>query len=178
MTRIFAILVLLALGSFGPIGATAAEPEAVEHISALANGRFGKPVRIDKDSSISTKALFKPPIEITIEAKTDSTNLRLGYAADQVIFNWEMDRSQLRVDGGPAGGQHKFGAGAIPTNRYVTIRWVVVPTKQSIYVDGELRYEHSGDYSKLERPVSIFSAKGSEVAVRSIKVKQLDTSGN
>src|SRR5580658_10087818 len=47
--------------------------------------------------------LFRPPVEITIVAKTDSTNLRIGYAADQVIFNWEENLDQLRVNGGPAG---------------------------------------------------------------------------
>ena len=47
-------------------------------------------------------------------AKTDSTNLRLAYAADDLVFNWESDPTTLRVNGGPANGKDKKGAGAIP----------------------------------------------------------------
>jgi hypothetical protein len=136
-------------------------------------GRRGSPLKLKSDEIIATQKTFTPPVDILVEAKTDSTNLRLGYAADQLIFNWEGARHQLRVDGGPAGGKHKNGAGLVPTNRYVTVRWVVTPKKQTVYVDGQLRYEHSGDYSGINNPVSVFSARGSEVSVRSIKVKQL-----
>ncbi len=97
----------------------------------------------------------------------------MSYAADEVIFNWEENPTQLRVDGGPAAGLHKSGAGHIPTNEYVTIRWVVTPGHQAIYVGDELRFEHSGDYSALEKPVSVFPAVGSTVTVKSIKVKHL-----
>src|SRR5215469_12474481 len=73
-----------------------------------------KPTVLKGNERLSTPQSYRPPVEITVVAKTDSTNLRLGYAADQIIFNWEMDRSQLRVDGGPANGLHKDGAGRIP----------------------------------------------------------------
>ena len=38
---------------------------------------------------------------------------------------------------------------------------------------GQLHFEHGGDYSHLDKPVSIFSAAGSEVTVKSIKMKQI-----
>jgi uncharacterized protein YecT (DUF1311 family) len=122
---------------------------------------------------ISTKCSFRPPVEITVIAKTDSTNLRLVYAADQIIFNWELDRTQLRVDGGPANGKHKGGAGGIPVNQYVTVRWVVTASKQSVYVDNQLRYEDAGDYSSIYRPVSVFAAEGSVLTVKSVVVRKL-----
>ena|SRR2546423_3432987 len=125
---------------------------------------------------LTTPAIFRPPVEIIIVAKTDSSNLRIAYAADQVIFNWELNPQELRVDGGPANGMHKAGAGAIPADKYVTIRWLVTPKKQSIYVNKELRFEHSGDYSSIERPVSVFAAQ-SRVTVKSIAVKQLPSFG-
>lgn len=143
-----------------------------EHMGMLLE-RGGSPRKLKGSDTATTKATFKPPVEIIIEAKTDSTNLRMSYAANEVIFNWESGRTQLRIDGGPAGGQHKAGAGLIPTNKYVTIRWVVTPQKQSIYVDGKLRFEHTGDYSKIDNPVSVFPSHGSEVTVKTIKVKQL-----
>src|SRR6185437_2814795 len=73
---------------------------------------------------------FHPPVEITIVAKTDSTNLRIGYAADQVIFNWEENLDQLRVDGGPAGNRQADGAGRIPKDKFVMIQWQVTPEHQ------------------------------------------------
>src|ERR1039457_2872584 len=117
---------------------------------------------------LNTPKMYQPPVEIMVVAKTDSTNLRLAYAADQIIFNWEMDTSQLRVDGGPADGLHQAGAGYISPGKYVTIRWVVTPQQQAIYVDGELRFEHDGDYTNINRCVSVFPANGSTVTVKSI----------
>jgi hypothetical protein len=76
------------------------------------------------------------------------------------------------VDGGPANGRHKSGAGSIPVDRYVVIRWVVTPKLQEIYVDNELRFQHRGDYSGVNRCVSIFPAAGSKVTVKSLQVKQ------
>lgn len=166
------LIVSLAIASLTAIAAEPT-PDFVEQISALTSGRSGSPVKLKKGDAATTKATFTPPVEILIEAKTDSTDLRMSYAADQVIFNWERARNQLRVDGGPANGKHKNGAGSIPTHKYVAIRWVVTPKRQSISVDGQLRYEHSGDYSRIENPVSVFCAEGSEVTVKSIKVKQL-----
>ena len=116
--------------------------------------------------------LFRPPVEIKIVAKTDSTNLRIGYAADQVIFNWEEDLNQLRVDGGPAGHKALDGAGRIPKNKYVTIKWMVTPEHQAIYVDNQLRFENCGNYSQLVAPVTVFPANGSVVTVKSITVEQ------
>lgn len=126
----------------------------------------------DSDKLVTPES-FRPPVDITIVAKTDSTNLRMAYAADQVIFNWELNRNQLRVDGGPAGGHHTDGAGQIPVGKYVTIHWLVTPKHQAIFVDDQLRFEHDGDYSDICRPVTVFPAQGSTVTVKSITVKQL-----
>jgi hypothetical protein len=116
--------------------------------------------------------LFRPPVEITIVAKTDSTNLRIGYAADQVIFNWEENLDQLRVNGGPAGDRQVDAAGRIPKDTFVTIKWLVTPEHQAVYVDGRLRFENCGNYAELDRPVSVFPANGSTVTVKSITVRQ------
>lgn len=132
-----------------------------------------KGIVLEGSDRLSTPGCFKPPVEITIVAKTDSTDLRMAYTADQVIFNWQLDRAQLRVDGGPADGLHKAGVGSIPPGKFVTIRWVVTPQHQGIYVDDELRFEHDGDYSSINRCVSVFPAVGSKVTVKSIRVKQL-----
>jgi hypothetical protein len=145
----------------------------VAAIAWIVVAQFTKVTALKGNARLNTPQSFRPPVEITLVAKTDSTNLRLAYAADQIIFNWEMDQSQLRVDGGPADGLHKAGAGRIPRGKYVTVRWVVTTTRQAIYVDGQLRFEHDGDYSQINRPVSVFPANGSTVTVKSIKVKRV-----
>lgn len=173
--RVKLLLCLLTLGlslSLGTAQAQAQQNEPEEHISKLSVKRSGIPVTLNGTESIRTEATFKPPVEITVVAKTDSTNLRLGYAADQMIFNWERNPHELRMDGGPADKKHKIGAGLVPTNKYVTVRWVVTKDKQTVYVDDQMRYEHSGDYSQLDNPVIVFSNR-SKVSVRSILVKDL-----
>jgi hypothetical protein len=132
-----------------------------------------KGIILEENDRLSTPQSFKPPVEITIVAKTDSTNLRIAYAADQVIFNWERNQDELRVNGGPADGLNKAGVGRIPTGKFVTIRWVVTPQHQAIYVNDGLRLEHTGDYSRINRRVSVFPALGSKVTVKSIRVKRL-----
>jgi len=163
------IPLLFAVASLFLVGGCTMQPVSVpDHNSVLDRSRVLK-----GSDKFVTPDTFRPPVEITIVAKTDSTNLRMGYAADQVIFNWEVNRDQLRVDGGPADGKHTSGAGEIPAGKYVTIRWLVTPEHQAIYVDDELRFEHCGDYSHIDRPVSVFPAEGSEVTVKSVTVKQL-----
>ena len=145
-------------------------------VSLLIFTGCSKPTVLTGDTRFTTPKTYRPPVEITIVAKTDSTNLRLAYAADQVIFNWEDNKTELRVDGGPASGQHKEGAGYIPPDKYVTIRWKVTPTEQFIYVDGQLRFMHQGDYSQIDRYVSVFPANGSTVTVKSVTVKRISGS--
>jgi len=177
MKASFILLLALALTGCQPASpssttaAAADQPPASDLEYDAVNTREGIVLRgVEK---LSTPERFEPPVEIKLIAKTDSTNLRLSYAADEVIFNWEDDRAQLRVDGGPANGLHRAGMGSLPTNEYVNIRWLVTTQRQAIYVNEKLRFEHSGDYSQLDRPVYITPAMGSVVTVKSLKVKRL-----
>lgn len=145
----------------------------VAGLAFAANALFNKRIVLKGNQRLNSPQALRPPVEITLVAKTDSTNLRMAYAANQVIFNWEVNPDQLRVDGGPANGQHQMGKGRIPINKYVTVKWLVSPTNQRIYVDGQLRFEHSGDYSRINRRASVFPANGSTVTVKSFTVKRV-----
>jgi Skp family chaperone for outer membrane proteins len=149
-----------------------APAKAAEYLTKFNPEHLENPVVLVRGSRITTTTSFKPPVEITVRAKTEDTNLRLGYAADQIIFNWEGNRTEFRIDGGPGGGKHQKGAGGIPKNTFVTIRWRVTPEKQSVFVDDRLRFEHEGDYSKIDKPVVIM-APNSKVTVQSLKVQPL-----
>ena len=84
------IPLLFAVGTlFLLVGGCTMPPVSVpDHNSVLDRSRVLK----GSDKFVTPDAL-RPPVEITIVAKTDSTNLRMGYAADQVILNWEVDRN-------------------------------------------------------------------------------------
>jgi hypothetical protein len=79
----------------------------------------------------------------------------------------------LRVNGGPAAGLHKAGAGLIPAGDYVDIKWIVTEQYQEIYVNGESRYRHEGDYSHINRFVSVFPALGSTVTLKGLHLQPL-----
>lgn len=129
------------------------------------------PIVLKKGDSISTLASFKPPVEIEVVAKIEKLDLRLGYAADQLIFNWERRPDELRIDGGPADKIYTPMMGEFPQKKFAVIRWSVEKDRQTIWVDGKLRFEHKGDYSEIDRPISIL-AYGSEVTVQSIRTRQ------
>lgn len=129
------------------------------------------PIVLKKGESISTVTSFKPPIEIEIVAKIEKLDLRIGYAADQLIFNWERRPDELRIDGGPADKIYTPMMGEFPQKKFAVIRWCVDKDQQTVFVDGKQRFEHKGDYSSLDRPISIL-AYGSEVTVQSIKIRQ------
>ncbi len=167
-------LLIFAMTCFMAVKLQGDPGEAVEQIpDGLVGDHGSPPVRIDPTESIITKQTFRPPIEITIVAKTDSKNLRIAYTASDVIFNWEQDETELRVDGGPADGKHQENKGHILPNKYVTIKWVVSNTEESIYVDGDLRFHNSADYSQINNPVSVFSHGPAILKVLSLTTKQL-----
>jgi len=77
-----------------------------------------KPSNIFDDDWTPPKATPRPlvtSVAFRVLAQTDSTNIRLAYACDDIIFNWENNANELRINGGPGGGKHKPGPGAVPT---------------------------------------------------------------
>jgi hypothetical protein len=121
--------------------------------------------------SLSSSKNFKPPVKITYIARTDSTNIRLGYAAKEIIFNWEINKNTLYVGGGPANGQNRPGKGAIPINEFVTIEQEVRPDKMIIRVDGKERASWDANFSNINEPVRIFTAQGAMMTVKDILVE-------
>jgi hypothetical protein len=120
---------------------------------------------------LRTKASVSPPIRITYVVKTDSTNIRIGYAAGQIIFNWEMNPDELRIGVGPAAGQHKKGAGRVPTNKFVTIVQDVGPRAMSVSVDGARRATWTADFSRVNEPIRIFPM-GSTLTIQDIRIER------
>lgn len=126
-----------------------------------------------KNQRTTSRDSYKPPLEIEYVCKTDSTNIRLAYACDQLIFNWENNLNELRIDGGPANRQHRMGAGRVPVNKFITIRQVVKKDKMDVFVEGQLCASWQADFPNINSPISIFTVSKSTVTVKSLKIKHL-----
>lgn len=125
-----------------------------------------------KNQRTTSKDSYTPPVEIEYVCKTDGTNIRLSYACDQLIFNWERNLDELRINGGPVSRQNRMGAGRVPTNKFITIRQVVNKDKMDVFVEDELRASWQADFSKINSSIGIFSAEGSTVTVKSISIRR------
>jgi hypothetical protein len=108
------------------------------------------------------------PVAIHVVLRAHGNDVRFGFAADQMIFNWEMKPTELRIDGGPANGQHKPGAGRLPDGQWARIEWVVKPDEMVVYVDGQERDRVAADFSWVHRPFSVYAENGS-VEIRSVE---------
>jgi hypothetical protein len=126
---------------------------------------------IKPEGFLQTEARFQPPLEIEYVFKTD-TQFRLKYTGF-LIFNWELNKNQLRIDGGPGSGKHKDNAGRIPQNQLVTIRQVVLPDKMTIFVDGKERASWDANYSNVNEPIRVQSAFKAVVSMKSVTVRKL-----
>jgi hypothetical protein len=128
-------------------------------------------ILIPRGGHVDTDQRFKPSVAFHIELQLIGKDLRLVYAANQIIFDWEMNADELRIDGGPANGRHKRGAGMIPVNQWTAIDLVVQPAEIIIRVDGQERYRMPADFSKVDQTFGI-RAHGGDVRVRTLTVEQ------
>jgi hypothetical protein len=123
---------------------------------------------------IQSDGKFRPPFALKAKARTDSTNIRIYYAAGMLIFNWESAQQELRVHD-PKTGQ-ALGIkdqGFVSPNKWHEVTWEIRKKSQRVLVDDELRYEAEGDYADLEAPVAIGPSWGSTVSVESLFVEPL-----
>ena len=94
---------------------------------------------------------LRPPFTIRVRAKTDSVNLRLFYALGLVIFNWEVNPGELRVQD-PLTNQITPVAnmGRILPNEWHYLVWEVTEAGMKISVDGQVRFQNRKNYGKAE----------------------------
>lgn len=135
--------------------------------------RHGNYISVKKGEEVASAKKFKPPVRITYVLKTDSTNIRLGYAADQIIFNWEQDQAQLRIDGGPADKRYKHGVGKVPAKKFVTIVQEVTPEKMTLSVEGVERASWEANFSGIDEQIRVFTGAAT-LTVKSIHVEKAE----
>jgi hypothetical protein len=130
----------------------------------------GKPTAVGRGQRIRTAATYKTPVTFQFIVFSGPTDLRFGYAFDQIIFNWEMRGDELRVDGGPDHGLHpKPGVGSLPANQWVGVEFTVTATEAILYLNGKEIDRLAGDFSNINQPFFI-EGHGGPVDIKSIKV--------
>jgi hypothetical protein len=128
-------------------------------------------VVLNANERLTTPETVRPPIAIKVVMQSGGDN-GIGYAADEIIFNWANNPSELRIGGGPAGGRHKQGVGRIPTDTWVTIDVVVKKDSMTLSVDGEVRHQVNADFSAVNQNIRIWPDHSS-MKVKSVRVQQL-----
>jgi hypothetical protein len=110
------------------------------------------------------------PFRLDIQAKTDSTNIRVGFGRGVIIFNWEMGQAELRHQD-PATGHITGikGKGAIPANEFVQLTWIITADSSQVLVNGEERALVSGDYKDCHGFITVYP-HGSKLTVKSVSI--------
>lgn len=109
----------------------------------------------------------RPPFAFRVVGKTDSTNLRMHYHRGELIFNWECDVRELKIfDPSTAEDRSLKGKGFIATNEWHDILWEIGLDRMRVVVDGDVRFEGPGDYSRIESAPSVGPCFGSAISIR------------
>jgi hypothetical protein len=145
--------------------------ELLARMQGKTSGTANGVVLLKPGDRIATAESFKPPIAFRMVVQTEGPDFRVAYACDQLIFNWELDPNQLRIDGGPASGRHKGGAGGVPQKVWVTIDLVVKKDSMTVSVNDEVRQTVQADFSEVSQKFSITSHRAS-LQVKSVKVSR------
>jgi len=113
----------------------------------------------------------RPPFVFRVVGKTDSTNFRMHFHRGELIFNWEVNVRELRVHDPATAEQHALkGKGFLVPNQWHDITWEIRLDRMRVVVDGEVRYEGSGDYSGIESAPSVGPCFGSTISVREFSI--------
>jgi hypothetical protein len=157
------------LGSLVPEGGCKAEKTTTQTIMA-SHWRQQAPRLVTPDR-------YRPPFALTVQAMTDTTNIRLYYgsvAEGLVILNWEVRPTELRVHDLLTGqAQAVPGKGSVSEKEWHIVRWEIAAAEMRVLVDGELRYQAKGEFAGLARTLGIGPALGSTVSVQSFVVEPL-----
>jgi hypothetical protein len=118
--------------------------------------------------------ICRAPFAFRIVGKTDSTNLRMHWHRGELIFNWECAVRELRVHDPNSAQQHGLeDKGFISTTDWHEIIWEIWLDRMRVIVDGDVRFETTGDYAGIESAPSVGPCFGSTVSIRECTITPL-----
>ena len=132
-------------------------------------------VRLESDAKIVTAAPWEGPFDVTLIARTNSTNIRIYFGAAEyagVIFNWEVNPAELRLI-----RLHDRSIAAIPVtplkkNVWYKLRWIVARNGTSVMVNDKLVFSEKQNNSFLQVQPIIIRCAASTVDVKSVRIVQ------
>ena len=127
-------------------------------------------VRLQGEASLTTKGKHSLPLEITIVARTDGNNIRIGYGKSLVIWNWELDRGQLRVQ--RFDGSIATARALLEPNTWYRLTWLIRRNGMWIFVNHrQVYYDRRAWPEKEAYPLKIHDMN-STVDVRSVSIQK------
>ena len=129
-------------------------------------------VVLTDNAPLKSEKHYKPPVEIEWQFEPGG-DTRLGYACDQLVFDWANNPHHLRIDGGPVSGQHKEGVGNLAKKAPARVKLAVTAGEMILWVDGEERARWAGDFSRVNQQVSIRKDGGDPLKVLQVSVRKL-----
>lgn len=130
-------------------------------------------INCDHDNGFAVTPLkYKTPLTIELEAKTDSTNIRLVFAKGMLIFNWECGEEELRFHDPLTGKAYGIpGQGKVPVHEWVRIGWTITESYAAVSVNGVERYRKSGNYADAAGQIGVGAAWGSTIEVKQLTIE-------
>jgi hypothetical protein len=93
------------------------------------------------------------------------------YSEGQVILNWEVRPSELRVHDFKTGSQKGVrGYGKVKSDDWVTLSLEVYEDRFKLLADNNVVYEQKGDYKGITAPIGISTNQKATVQIRSLRV--------
>ena len=120
---------------------------------------------------LRTAYFVEPPYIIRAVCRTTDTNVRFTLLDGEIIFNWERNPNDLRLDLPIRSRKNGIADGNIGRNRQVTIELQVFRHSIGIFVDGKLRHVAKGELNGIRSTVGLYTRAGSTVYVREFSVK-------
>lgn len=127
---------------------------------------------------------YVPPYIIRAKCKTDRYNIRFLFLNGLVIFNWECDDHDLRLDIPTLQSPHHLlGHGYVGVDTWADIMIKVTQTEIMVYVDGECRYRGHGKFQGIKSRIGIKTEYGcssykNTVNVKDFSIERGESEGN
>ena len=149
----------------------------VDHSNAALKDDY---LRISPNSTLPTVQKFTGGVEVVVVARTEAENIRLhAQKGARVIFNWEVNPRELRVN--RPDGNEKVDSGSsaaakftpLKPNTWYTLKWRLTEDGMQVSVDGKVVFEEQKKYDLSgTAPVAVHAEK-SIVDVKEFRVTPL-----
>jgi Concanavalin A-like lectin/glucanases superfamily len=140
-------------------------------------------VRLTKDENlIITKNDYSGPLDISLIARTAANNIRVyGPRGSSVIFNWETNPAELRVnrpdgnDGPETGSLATITVQPLSPHRWYPLRWRIASDGMEIWIAGKAVFAEKRSYDLSAKARVAVRAVDSNVDLKSLVVTPVTT---